>query len=86
MSDSTETKQAGQRKKKASRACIHCQKAHLTCDDCERLNFNKIETKTNSVFQLVHVNAALNVILLIRVLMEQGRRLSTFKTAMVVFF
>lgn len=22
------------RKKKAARACIHCQKAHLTCDDC----------------------------------------------------
>ncbi|KAI7862764.1 hypothetical protein BDF14DRAFT_1851347 [Spinellus fusiger] len=28
-----------QRKKKATRACIHCQKAHLTCDDsrpCQR--------------------------------------------------
>jgi len=22
------------KKKKASRACFHCQKAHLTCDDC----------------------------------------------------
>ena len=22
------------KKKKANRACIHCQKAHLTCDDC----------------------------------------------------
>ncbi|KAI8884344.1 hypothetical protein K501DRAFT_294165 [Backusella circina FSU 941] len=36
MSDSTDSKQ---RKKKASRACIHCQKAHLTCDDsrpCQR--------------------------------------------------
>lgn len=22
------------RKKKAARACIHCQRAHLTCDDC----------------------------------------------------
>jgi hypothetical protein len=25
----------GQKKKKASRACVHCQKSHLTCDDCE---------------------------------------------------
>jgi hypothetical protein len=50
MSDSTETKQAGQRKKKASRACIHCQKAHLTCDDCEGLNFIKIETKLTAYF------------------------------------
>ncbi|KAK3843216.1 MAG: hypothetical protein J3R72DRAFT_112876 [Linnemannia gamsii] len=24
-----------QRRKKASRACFHCQKAHLTCDDCK---------------------------------------------------
>lgn len=22
------------KRKKASRACFHCQKAHLTCDDC----------------------------------------------------
>lgn len=25
------------KRKKASRACFHCQKAHLTCDDCEYL-------------------------------------------------
>ena len=25
----------GPKKKKANRACYHCQKAHLTCDDCE---------------------------------------------------
>lgn len=25
----------GPKKKKANRACFHCQKAHLTCDDCE---------------------------------------------------
>lgn len=24
----------GPKKKKANRACAHCQKAHLTCDDC----------------------------------------------------
>lgn len=24
----------GPKKKKANRACFHCQKAHLTCDDC----------------------------------------------------
>lgn len=40
-SDSAEsTSQAGRtrdgpKKKKANRACFHCQKAHLTCDDCE---------------------------------------------------
>lgn len=27
----------GPKKKKANRACFHCQKAHLTCDDCEYL-------------------------------------------------
>ena len=27
----------GPKKKKANRACFHCQKAHLTCDDCECL-------------------------------------------------
>jgi hypothetical protein len=27
------------RKKKANRACFHCQKAHLTCEDCERRLF-----------------------------------------------
>ncbi len=26
------------KKKKAARACIHCQRAHLTCDDCALLN------------------------------------------------
>ncbi|KAI8082007.1 uncharacterized protein B0P05DRAFT_489893 [Gilbertella persicaria] len=40
MSPTTSTQQKpGQRKKKAARACIHCQKAHLTCDDsrpCQR--------------------------------------------------
>lgn len=27
----------GPKKKKANRACFHCQKAHLTCDDCSFL-------------------------------------------------
>lgn len=26
------------KRKKASRACFHCQKAHLTCDDCKLLD------------------------------------------------
>ncbi|KAF9558047.1 Transcriptional regulator of nonfermentable carbon utilization, partial [Mortierella alpina] len=37
--DSCATSQVPQRRKKASRACFHCQKAHLTCDDtrpCQR--------------------------------------------------
>lgn len=34
-----ENTKSGQKKKKAARACVHCQKAHLTCDDsrpCQR--------------------------------------------------
>lgn len=31
------TRREGPKKKKASRACYHCQKAHLTCDDCNSL-------------------------------------------------
>ncbi|KAG0211844.1 Transcriptional regulator of nonfermentable carbon utilization [Mortierella sp. GBA30] len=37
--DNCASGQTGQRRKKASRACFHCQKAHLTCDDsrpCQR--------------------------------------------------
>lgn len=30
----------GPKKKKANRACFHCQKAHLTCDDCECVLFS----------------------------------------------
>ena len=29
------TRRDGPKKKKANRACYHCQKAHLTCDDCK---------------------------------------------------
>ena len=29
----------GPKKKKANRACYHCQKAHLTCDDCMSLDY-----------------------------------------------
>lgn len=32
--DSMHEDSAPAKKKKASRACFHCQKAHLTCDDC----------------------------------------------------
>jgi hypothetical protein len=28
------------KKKKANRACFHCQKAHLTCDDCQSLSLS----------------------------------------------
>lgn len=47
-SGSTQSKKArdGPKKKKANRACFHCQKAHLTCDDCLlssacKLSFNR---------------------------------------------
>lgn len=33
------TRREGPKKKKANRACYHCQKAHLTCDDCDFLLF-----------------------------------------------
>ncbi|ORX62851.1 hypothetical protein DM01DRAFT_1314495 [Hesseltinella vesiculosa] len=39
MSTSIKVQKTSVRKKKAARACIHCQKAHLTCDDsrpCQR--------------------------------------------------
>lgn len=29
------------KKKKAQRACAHCQKAHLTCDDCASISFSR---------------------------------------------
>ena len=34
------------KKKKANRACFHCQKAHLTCDDCQSLSL--------SLYHLIH--------------------------------
>ena len=38
----------GPKKKKANRACFHCQKAHLTCDDCEYRSpfFRRIRART----------------------------------------
>ena len=35
--DSVSVTKPVMKKKKANRACIHCQKAHLTCDDCSYL-------------------------------------------------
>ena len=32
---SRKSRREGPKKKKANRACYHCQKAHLTCDDCK---------------------------------------------------
>ena len=51
----------GPKKKKANRACFHCQKAHLTCDDCTYLY---LSFYVNSVLlQHGHVSAASNVAL-----------------------
>ena len=38
------------KKKKANRACIHCQKAHLTCDDCSCL----VPTCCATFYEWVH--------------------------------
>lgn len=35
----------GPKKKKANRACFHCQKAHLTCDDCESSSFGLLHSR-----------------------------------------
>ena len=40
----------GPKKKKANRACFHCQKAHLTCDDCESLLHVLLYSHTLSLF------------------------------------
>lgn len=41
----------GPKKKKANRACFHCQKAHLTCDDC-KYSSHKPESPPLSSFRL----------------------------------
>jgi hypothetical protein len=53
--DSSSQKQKnkdGPKKKKANRACFHCQKAHLTCDDCMYLS-----RQTTEVTQLTKSSA-----------------------------
>lgn len=68
----TVTKQMA-KKKKANRACIHCQKAHLTCDDgsyfastCYPTFFFSTHTNTQSdwfyVLQQDRANAALSAV------------------------
>jgi hypothetical protein len=53
------------KKKKAARACFHCQKAHLTCDDCTYilpLAFDLSSPPINHMIrQLVLVNAVRDV-------------------------
>jgi hypothetical protein len=47
----------GPKKKKANRACYHCQKAHLTCDDCEFLDISPQSLPTTPVqFSLICIS------------------------------
>jgi len=39
----------GPKKKKANRACAHCQKAHLTCDDCGSLVYSPDLPHVNTI-------------------------------------
>lgn len=43
-------KKDSQKKKKANRACVHCQKAHLTCDDSESFFLHSNPTLVCHVF------------------------------------
>jgi hypothetical protein len=47
------------KRKKANRACFHCQKAHLTCDDCGYTIISIVKCSKNSL-KLVHANAVSN--------------------------
>jgi hypothetical protein len=47
------------KRKKANRACFHCQKAHLTCDDCACIPFS-VAKCSNDRLKLVHANAVSN--------------------------
>lgn len=42
----------GPKKKKANRACFHCQKAHLTCDDCTTCLFPPLLSPSCSLLTL----------------------------------
>lgn len=40
----------GPKKKKANRACYHCQKAHLTCDDCKFSAYSLWHAHSHRIF------------------------------------
>ena len=59
------TRRDGPKKKKASRACYHCQKAHLTCDDCNPIIlflFSRVDGLVQHDLVSVASNAALQII------------------------
>ena len=45
----------GPKKKKAARACFHCQKAHLTCDDCTCIFVSYSRICPVLMFRMFHV-------------------------------
>ncbi len=59
------TPRHGPKKKKANRACFHCQKAHLTCDDGVYLSLLRFYGSIHLIcphLQHVRVNAVRNVV------------------------
>lgn len=56
---STPRTRDGPKKKKANRACFHCQKAHLTCDDCEHLFNTRIPATVRAALQAARVPSCL---------------------------
>lgn len=71
----------GPRKKKANRACFHCQKAHLTCDDSECLLCQStIISRLTHASKLDHVNVVLSVALVIIAPKVTAKKPNTFLT------
>jgi len=76
------------KKKKANRACIHCQKAHLTCDDCPSYvpilcpKFFRVCSQRDLSFfpQQDPVNAASSVVCQVTVSRATERRPNTSST------
>jgi hypothetical protein len=66
----------GGKKKKASRACVHCQKSHLTCDDGMSGCTNRVGRGLTQP-QLGHANDASSVAWAIAAPRATGKRRST---------
>lgn len=51
----------GPKKKKANRACFHCQKAHLTCDDCTYF-FHSVQSASLSAFLFTSTSSTMSTL------------------------
>ena len=67
----------GPKKKKANRACFHCQKAHLTCDDCMSLLDSAVMQSAHPIVaSIVGASETLSEVYKARHLIELYRRTS----------